>query len=101
MLCLAGCHLHYTIQTGEFQQAHVYLKHKQGHQVPVSVKSIPLYNDKKSIIGAIEVFTDERFQKEVIHENKTLKNELMKDPLTQIPNCRYFEFSLKHMVEEY
>lgn len=101
MLCFAGCPLHYTIQTGELQQAHVYLKHKQGHRVPVSVKSIPLYNDKKSIIGAIEVFTDERFQKEVIHENKTLKDELMKDPLTQIPNRRYFEFALKNMIEEY
>ncbi len=101
LLCFAGCPLHHTIQTGELQEAHVYLKHKEGYRVPVSVKSIPLYNENKNIIGAIEIFTDERFQKEVIDENVSLKHELMKDPLTQIPNRRYFEFSLKHMIEEY
>jgi two-component system, cell cycle response regulator len=101
LLCFAGCPLHHTIQTGELQEAHVYLKHKEGYRVPVSVKSIPLYNENKNIIGAIEIFTDERFQKEVIDENVSLKHELMKDPLTQIPNRRYFEFSLKNMIEEY
>ncbi len=101
LLCFAGCPLHHTIQTGELQEAHVYLKHKEGYRVPVSVKSIPLYNENKNIIGAIEIFTDERFQKEVIDENVSLKHELMKDPLTQIPNRRYFEFALKNMIEEY
>lgn len=101
LLCFSGCPLHHTIETGELQQAHVFLRHKEGHRVPVSVKSIALYNEKKEIIGAIEIFTDERFQKEIIHENISLKDELMKDPLTQITNRRYFEFSLKNMIDEY
>jgi two-component system, cell cycle response regulator len=101
MLCFSGCPLHHTIETGIVNQAHVFLKHKEGYRVPVNVKSIPLYDAQQNIVGAIEIFTDERFQKEIINENASLKDELMKDPLTQIANRRHFEFSLKNMIEEY
>jgi two-component system, cell cycle response regulator len=101
MLCLHGCPLHHTIKTGEIQQAHVFLRHKEGYRVPVSVKSIPLYDENNIIVGAIEVFTDERFQREIMNENEFLKDEIMKDPLTQIANRRFFEFSLKNKIEQY
>lgn len=101
LLCFSGCPLHHTIETGIVNQAHVFLKHKEGYRVPVSVKSIPLYDAQGTISGAIEIFTDERFQREIIHENEQLKDELMKDPLTQIANRRHFEFSLKNSIEEY
>jgi two-component system, cell cycle response regulator len=101
MLCFSGCPLHHTIETGEINQAHVFLRHKEGYRVPVSVKSIPLYNENEVIVGAIEVFTDERFQRDIISENETLKDEIMKDPLTQIANRRFFEFSLKKKIEQF
>jgi len=69
--------------------------------VPVSVKSLPIYDDQKQVVGAIEIFTDERFQRNVFLENETLKDELMKDPLTQIANRRYFEFSLNQVVNQF
>lgn len=69
--------------------------------MPVSVKSLPIYDDQKQVVGAIEIFTDERFQRNVFLENETLKDELMKDPLTQIANRRYFEFSLNQVVNQF
>ena len=101
LLCINGCPLHHTLRTGELQQAHVYLKHKEGYRVPVSVKSIPLYDHQQQIVGAIEIFTDERFQKEILNENELLKDELMRDTLTQIANRRHFEFTLKTMIDQY
>lgn len=101
LLCINGCPLHHTIRTGKIQQAHVYLKHKEGYRVPVSVKSIPLYDQQHQIVGAIEIFTDERFQKEILNENELLKDELMRDTLTQIANRRHFEFTLKTMIDQY
>ena len=101
LLCFHGCPLHHTIETGEMQQAHVFLRHKEGYRVPVSVKSIPLYDENNVIVGAIEVFTDERFQREIMNENELLKDEIMKDPLTQIANRRFFEFSLNKKIEQY
>jgi two-component system, cell cycle response regulator len=101
MLCFSGCPLHHTIETGKMNQAHVFLRHKEGYRVPVSVKSLPLYDENEVIVGAIEVFTDERFQRDIISENETLKDEIMKDPLTQIANRRFFEFSLKKKIEQF
>lgn len=99
-LCFGGCPLHNTIQTGITNESHVFLRHKEGYRIPVSVKAIPIYDKDNKITGAIEVFTDERFQREIFNENERLKNELMKDPLTEIANRRYFEFKLKHIFEE-
>ena len=100
-LCFGGCPLHHTIETGEIQQNHVFLKHKEGYRVPVMVKSLPLYDDDKKLVGAIEAFTDERFQRSVFLENESLKDALMKDTLTQISNRRYFELSLSQIIERY
>lgn len=99
-LCFGGCPLHQTIQTGEISESHVFLRHKEGYRIPVSVKAIPIYDKDNEITGAIEVFTDERFQRDIFNENERLKDELMKDPLTQIANRRYFDFQLKHIYEE-
>ena len=64
-LCFGGCPLHHTLQTGETQLNHVFLKHKEGYRVPVMVKSLPIYDNDQKVVGAIEVFTDESFQKNV------------------------------------
>ncbi len=100
-LCFNGCPLHHTLETKAVNHGHVFLKHKEGYRVPVSVKTIPMLDNHGNIIGAIEIFTDERFQKNIIKENESLKDELMKDPLTQITNRRYFEYSLEQAIEQH
>lgn len=62
-LCFNGCPLHHTLETKAVNHGHVFLKHKEGYRVPVSVKTIPMLDNHGNIIGAIEIFTDERFQK--------------------------------------
>ena len=99
-LCYSGCPLHHTLQTGVINEAHVFLRHKQGHRVPVMVRSIPIYDNEKRIVAAIEVFTDERFQKQMFHENENLKNELRTDPLTRIANRNFFNFQMLKRSEE-
>ncbi len=100
-LCFNGCPLHHTLETKEVNHGHVFLKHKEGYRVPVSVKTIPMLDDHGDVVGAIEVFTDERFQRNIIKENESLKDELMKDALTQIANRRYFEYSLVQAIEQH
>ena len=38
-LCFGGCPLHKTLDTGEVQQNQVFLHHKDGHRIPVMVKT--------------------------------------------------------------
>jgi len=99
-LCFSGCPLHQTLKTGEIQEADVYLHHKDGHRIPVRVKSIPVYDENKRIVAAIEVFTDERYKRETFSENRKLKEMLVTDPLTQIFNRRYLDFHLEGAKKE-
>jgi diguanylate cyclase (GGDEF)-like protein/PAS domain S-box-containing protein len=99
-LCLGGCPLHHTLGTGEVQEASVLLMHKEGYRVPVSVKSLPVYDTDNKIVAAIEVFTDESFRKENVKENRKLKELLITDELTQVRNRRYLDFYIENMIHE-
>lgn len=99
-LCFDGCPLHDTLATGNINEANVFLHHKDGHRVPVTVKSIPLY-EGDNIVAAIEVFTENSSTaKETIVENRELKKLLVTDELTQIPNRRYLDFHLQNIHKE-
>jgi PAS domain S-box/diguanylate cyclase (GGDEF) domain len=56
LLCQTSCPLYATMVDGVSRTAEVLLRHKDGHRVPITVKTIPAYKDAE-IIGAIEVFT--------------------------------------------
>ncbi|QWB95793.1 diguanylate cyclase [Mycoplasmatota bacterium] len=99
-LCLGGCPLQKTLDDGIINESKVYLKHKDGYRIPVMVKTLPIYDEKQNIVAAIEVFTDERFQKQVYRENIELKNRLKIDTLTQIANRNYCDFQLEKRLEE-
>jgi PAS domain S-box-containing protein len=57
-LCHGRCPLHFTIEDGVSREADVFLCHKQGHRVSVSVRAAPIYDDQGCIVGAIEIFSD-------------------------------------------
>jgi len=100
-LCFDGCPLHHTLATGEIQQNDVYLHHKDGYRVPVSVKTFPLRDADGNITASVEVFTDSRYQKSNHQENRKLRELLTIDTLTNVPNRRYLEFQLETLVREY
>lgn len=99
-LCLEGCPLLDTLKTGKINENEVFLEHKFGYRIPVSVKTFPLYDDDQNIIASVEVFTDMRFKKDHYEENQTLKKAIQRDELTQIYNRRYLEFHLSQALKE-
>jgi diguanylate cyclase (GGDEF)-like protein/PAS domain S-box-containing protein len=99
-LCLKGCPLLYTIQSGEVQQANVFLSHKDGHRVPVSVRTQPIYAPDGTIVGAIEAFTNNQYRKNLHQENQRLQELLITDELTGISNRRYVDFQLAQLQKE-
>ena len=89
-LCIGGCPLHQTIQDGSLRETSVYLHHKNGHRVPVAVKTIPIY-DSGVIVGAVEMFQDNYDQEELLKSVEELTALAMIDQLTQLGNRRYTE----------
>ncbi|MBK5247141.1 MAG: sensor domain-containing diguanylate cyclase [Peptostreptococcaceae bacterium] len=99
-LCIAGCPLLNTIQDGKKRETSVYLHHKDGHRVPVSVRSIPLYEGEKNI-GGIEVFIDDSEKHEVQRNIEEYKVLAMLDQLTLLPNRRHIDSFLSSKYKEY
>lgn len=98
-LCKDGCPLHLTIEDGIYREASVYLHHKSGYRVPVKIRIFPLYEEGQ-IIGAIELFSDEKTPTALLNDIENLKILAMTDQLTGIANRRYLESFLSNKLKE-
>jgi diguanylate cyclase (GGDEF)-like protein/PAS domain S-box-containing protein len=94
-LCTSRCPLADTIRDGQARQIDVFMRHKDGHRVPVRVRATPLRNEHGDITGAIEVFSDNSgaaAAQEKIHE---LEQLALLDPLTSLGNRRFATLQLQ------
>ncbi len=101
-LCTGICPLLRTMTTGEGSDMKVFLHHKNGHRVPVAVKTIPVKNmGTGNVEGGIEIFKP--FESVSNHEKKIeeLENLALRDELCQIPNRRYLGDKLLLFLEMY
>ncbi len=99
-LCLNGCPLQATLQDGQPRQAEVFLHHRDGHRVPVSVQVSPIKEKNRGIIGAVELFTNNT-PKLVLQERiQELEALSFLDGLTDLANRRYVEIILQSRLEE-
>lgn len=57
-LCDHRCPLRETMDDGKPREAKVYLRHKEGHRVPVRIRSVPVRDADGGIIGAAETFDE-------------------------------------------
>lgn len=100
-LCTDGCPLRSVMQDGEPRQAQIYLHHKEGHRVPVSVRALPLRNSAGVIIGAVEVFSDASPAKRVEKRVNELEQLAFRDPLTGLANRRFLELKARQALQEH
>lgn len=99
-LCRSGCPLAATMMDGEPREAEVFLRHREGHRVPVRVRTAPVRDREGKIIGAVEIFDDSTELTIARHEVLELRDQAMHDALTEIPNRRHFEMSIASRVAE-
>jgi diguanylate cyclase (GGDEF)-like protein/PAS domain S-box-containing protein len=99
-LCMSGCPLSATMADGDVHDAHVYLHHKQGHRVPVSVRVSPVRDESGAIVGSVEIFTDNSSFHQILREMEQLKHDAYMDELTGAGNRRYGEMTLGARIHE-
>ena len=100
LLCTDGCQLNQTMRDGIIRKTDIFLHHKSGHRVPVSIKTVPLYENEK-INGAVEFMVHTPFIINTEDETEKYKSLAMKDHLTGLPNRRYTETYLDLKMKEY
>ena len=54
--CSEECPVARAIKTSHLASSTGVLHHKQGHEIPVRIRAVPVHNEHGSIIGAVEVF---------------------------------------------
>jgi len=90
-LCVGLCPLAKTLRDGQPREDEVYLHHKQGHRVPISVRIAALRDEDGAIVGAVEVFSDTSTRHSILCELNELKHQTLRDPLTCLGNRRAAE----------
>jgi len=100
-LCQTGCPLKGTMEDGLARSAEVYLHHKAGHRVPVHVRSNPLCDDSGSVVGAVEIFSDNSRHEAVFRQLKDMERSLYQDTLTGIGNRKFAEIRLSELMGAY
>ena len=86
------------MKSGLPQNVNAFMHHKEGHRLPVKIKSIPMSDDSGEIIGGIEVFSD--ISEEINLEDKVEKLEglVWKDELTGVANRRFITDKTKILL---
>ena len=98
-LCVSGCPLLSSIQNNRINVASVYLLHKAGYRVPVSVRTVPMVENGE-IFGAVEIFQVQHERMESLYNMQELRNLALTDQLTALPNRRYTETFLASRISE-
>jgi GGDEF domain-containing protein len=79
----------------------MFLRHKEGRRVPVTVRAEALREADGSIVGAIEISSDDSAQMETSRKIEAMKRLAFLDHLTQLPNRRFLEMSLRTALAEF
>ena len=99
-LCTGMCPLAATIADGKPREVEVYMHHKDGHRIPVSVRVSALTDRDGNIIGGIELFSDFSNQAANDLRVKELEKLALLDNLTQLANRNYIEREIQSRFEE-
>ena len=99
-LCLNGCPLSSTMANGHPLEVELYLQHKDGYRVPISVRAAPIRDGTGRVVGAVEVFSDNSRIAAMTDLIKELRQLSLLDHSTEVGNRRFLEQQLIARLNE-
>ncbi|MDA8423088.1 MAG: sensor domain-containing diguanylate cyclase [Nitrospiraceae bacterium] len=99
-LCTTICPLKNVMNDGRERNEELFLHHKDGHRVPITIRVVPIYDDQGEMIGGVETFTDNTPPAVALERLAELERLAYVDALTGLANRRYAEITLNARIEE-
>lgn len=99
-ICDGNCPIDATLKDSQAREVLVFLQHKAGYRIPVSVRVTPLIDENRNIVGAVEIFKDNFAREQFSLEIQELSNLAMLDSLTGLRNRRFSEQFLINKIYE-
>lgn len=99
-LCKGMCPLAACIADGKPHQTEIYMHHKDGHRIPVSVRVSPLVDENGNVLGGIELFTDITSLAANTLRVKELEKLALLDGLTHLANRVFIEREIQNRFYE-
>jgi diguanylate cyclase (GGDEF)-like protein/PAS domain S-box-containing protein len=99
-LCLRNCPLEKAILEGVTVEGEVYYHHKEGQRLPSLVRVSPIRDVAGTIVGAVEIFSDNSPRVRLAEKVEELEKLALLDPLTRLGNRRYGELNLSAKLNE-
>lgn len=87
-LCGERCPLLMAARLGVECNSEVFLKHREGHRLPVQIQAAPVRDESGAITGMVESFWDNSRQQRLAEEKRRLEKLSLLDPLTGAGNRR-------------
>jgi diguanylate cyclase (GGDEF)-like protein/PAS domain S-box-containing protein len=100
-ICHEECPLMACMADGEPREMTLYLRSKSGRKVPAALRVRPMKGADGTIVGAIEIFSDDAARSETRRKIESMQRLAYLDHLTQMPNRRFLEATLASAVAQF
>jgi len=92
--CGATCSFSLTMHDGKPREARMRLRHKEGHPIPVLLRTVPIRDRRGILLGAAESFEEQRLASDRDRRQRNLSDGCV-DETTGMPNREFTQFNLR------
>lgn len=96
----SSCPMRHVLNTEMLSEVEAYIRHKEGHLVPISIRIAPVREVDRQFVVAVEIFSGNSPRYALRQKLEELQDMAMFDSLTGLANRRFIEMNLATRLEE-